>query len=322
MVKRPFAALAVGLALVVKTGVGAAPETSAIQFRDVTPQAGIHFLHNNGAFGTKYLPETMGPGVAFIDYDNDGWPDIFLVNGMDWPGHLRKHSTPKLYHNNHDGTFTDATRKAGLDIELYGMGVAVGDYDNDGNDDLFVTAYGQNHLFHNNGNGTFADVTQKAGLQAPKGFSTSAAWVDYDKDGHLDLVVGNYVQWTPETDLYCTLDGKSKSYCTPESYKGTAVRLWHNRGNGTFEDVTQKAGLGDSTSKTLGVAVLDYDNDGWPDLLFSNDTQPNKLYRNNGNGTFSERADRKSTRLNSSHTVISYAVFCLKKKNNYVHEQT
>src|SRR6266704_4405324 len=132
MVKRPFAALAVGLALVVKTGVGAAPETSAIQFRDVTPQAGIHFLHNNGAFGTKYLPETMGPGVAFIDYDNDGWPDIFLVNGMDWPGHLRKHSTPKLYHNNHDGTFTEVTHKAGLDVEMFGLGVAVGDYDNDG----------------------------------------------------------------------------------------------------------------------------------------------------------------------------------------------
>ena len=274
----------------VKAGIAAPQETSVIQFREVTSQAGIHFLHNNGAFGRKYLPETMGPGVAFIDYDNDGWPDIFLVNGMDWPGHPRKHSTPKLYHNNQDGTFTDVTRKAGLDIELYGMGVAVGDYDNDGNDDLFVTAYGQNHLFHNNGNGTFADVTQKAGLRGPKEFSTSAAWVDYDKDGHLDLVVGNYVQWTPETDLYCTLDGKSKSYCTPESYQGTAVRLWHNRGNGTFEDVTQKAGLGDATSKTLGVAVLDYDNDGWPDLLFSNDTQPNKLYRNNGNGTFSERA--------------------------------
>ena len=274
----------------VKAGIAAPQETSVIQFREVTSQAGIHFLHNNGAFGRKYLPETMGPGVAFIDYDNDGWPDIFLVNGMDWPGHPRKHSAPKLYHNNHDGTFTDVTRKAGLDIELYGMGVAVGDYDNDGNDDLFVTAYGQNHLFHNNGNGTFADVTQKAGLRGPKEFSTSAAWVDYDKDGHLDLVVGNYVQWTPETDLYCTLDGKSKSYCTPESYQGTAVRLWHNRGNGTFEDVTQKAGLGDATSKTLGVAVLDYDNDGWPDLLFSNDTQPNKLYRNNGNGTFSEKA--------------------------------
>lgn len=273
-----------------KTCVKAAPETSSIQFRDVTRQAGIRFVHNNGAFGKKYLPETMGPGVAFIDYDNDGWPDIFLVNGMDWPGHIRKHSTPKLYHNNHDGTFTDVTHKAGLAIEVYGMGVAVGDYDNDGYDDLFVTAYGQNHLFHNNGNGTFTDVTQKAGFEGPHEFSTSAAWVDYDRDGHLDLVVGNYVHWTPETDLYCTLDGKNKSYCQPESYKGAAVRLWHNRGNGTFEDVTQKAGLGDTTSKTLGVAVLDYDNDGWPDLLFSNDTQPNKLYRNNGNGTFSEKA--------------------------------
>jgi hypothetical protein len=261
-----------------------------ITFRDITQQAGIRFLHNNAAFGKKYLPETMGPGVAFIDYDNDGWPDIFLVNGTNWPGQPSKHSTPKLYHNNHDGTFTDVTQKAGLDIELFGMGVAVGDYDNDGFDDLFVTALGQSHLFHNNGNGTFTDVTQKAGLAGPKEFSTSAAWVDYDKDGKLDLVVANYVQWSIETDLYCTLDGKSKSYCTPESYKGTSVRLWHNRGDGTFEDVTKKAGLGDPTSKTLGIAVIDYDNDGWPDLLLSNDTQPNKLYRNNGNGTFTEKA--------------------------------
>ncbi len=273
-----------------ENSVQAAPDAPSVTFRDITRQAGIHFVHNNGAFGKKYLPETMGPGVAFIDYDNDGWPDIFLANGMDWPGHIQKHSTPKLYHNNHDGTFTDVTHKAGLDVEMFGLGVAVGDYDNDGYDDLFVTAYGQSHLFHNNGNGTFTDVTQKAGLLGPQEFSTSAAWVDYDKDGHLDLVVANYVQWTPETDLFCTLDGKSKSYCTPESYKGTAVRLWHNRGNGTFEDVTQKAGLGDPTSKTLGVAVLDYDNDGWPDLLLSNDTQPNKLYRNNGNGTFTEKA--------------------------------
>jgi hypothetical protein len=291
--KRPLAIALVFLLealLITQTGIGAAAETASIQFRDVTQQAGIRFVHNNGAFGKKFLPETMGPGVAFIDYDNDGWPDIFLVNGMDWPGHVQKHSTPKLYHNNHDGTFTDVTHKAGLDVELFGMGVAVGDYDNDGYDDLFVTAYGQNHLFHNNGNGTFTDVTQKAGPLGPKEFSSSAAWVDYDKDGRLDLVVGNYVQWTPETDLYCTLDGKSKSYCTPESYKGTSIRLWHNRGDGTFEDVTQKAGLGEPTSKTLGIAVLDYDNDGWPDLLFSNDTQPNKLYRNNGNGTFTEKA--------------------------------
>ena len=263
---------------------------STITFRDITERAGIHFVHNNGAYGKKYLPETMGPGVAFIDYDNDGWPDIFIVNGTNWPGQPSKHSTPKLYHNNHDGTFTDVTHKAGLDVEIMGMGVAVGDYDNDGYDDLFLTAMGQSHLFHNNGNGTFTDVTQKAGLMGPKEFSTSAAWVDYDKDGKLDLVVANYVQWSIEGDLYCTLDGKSKSYCTPESYKGTAVRLWHNRGDGTFEDVTKKAGLGEPTSKTLGIAVMDYDNDGWPDLLLSNDTQPNKLYRNNGNGTFTEKA--------------------------------
>ena len=264
-------------------------EGDAVHFVDVTREAGIHFVHNNGAFGKKYLPETLGPGVAFIDYDNDGWPDIFLVNGTDWPGHGSKHTTPKLYHNNHDGTFTDVTHKAGLDVELYGMGVAVGDYDNDGYDDLFVTTYGQSHLFHNNGNGTFTDVTQKAGLGGIRELSTSAAWVDYDNDGKLDLVVANYVQWTPETDLYCTLDGKSKSYCTPESYKGTSVRLWHNNGDGTFSDATKKAGLYDPTSKTLGIALLDYDDDGRPDLFFSNDTQPNKLFRNNGNGTFTER---------------------------------
>jgi len=288
-----LAGLMVVLFFVALTGTGApAPANPpGVTFRDVTQQAGIQFVHNNGAFGKKFLPETLGPGVAFIDYDNDGWPDIFLVNGTDWPGHPSKHSTPKLYHNNRDGTFTDVTHKAGLDaVEMFGMGVAVGDFDNDGYDDLFVTAYGQSHLFHNNGNGTFKDVTEKAGLGGVRELSTGAAWVDYDKDGRLDLIVANYVQWSPETDLYCTLDGKSKSYCTPESYKGTAVRLWRNRGDGTFEDVTKKAGLGDPTSKTLGIAELDYDGDGWPDLLLSNDTQPNKLYRNNGNGTFTEKA--------------------------------
>jgi enediyne biosynthesis protein E4 len=266
------------------------PASSPVTFRDITQKAGIHFIHNNAAFGKKYLPETMGPGVAFIDYDNDGWQDIFVVNGTDWPGRPSKHSTPKLYHNNHDGTFTDVTHKASLDVELFGMGVAVGDYDNDGFDDLFITTMGQSRLFHNNGNGTFTDVTKKTGLMGPKEFSTSAAWIDYDNDGKLDLVVANYVQWSLEGDLYCTLDGKSKSYCTPESYKGTSVRLWHNLGDGTFEDATKKAGLTEPTSKTLGIAILDYDNDGRPDLLFSNDTQPNKLYRNNGNGTFTEKA--------------------------------
>ncbi len=265
-------------------------QAQKVTFRDITAQAGIQFKHNNGAFGKKYLPETMGPGCAFIDYDNDGWADILLVNGESWPGHAGSASTMKLYHNNHDGTFTDVTRKAGLAIQMFGLGAAVGDYDNDGFDDLFISAVGQSRLFHNNGNGTFTDVTKSAGLWGPNEFSTSAAWVDYDRDGKLDLVVGNYVQWSEKGDLYCTLDGAHKSYCTPESYKGSSARLWHNLGNGKFEDATQKASFFDPTSKTLGVAVFDYNGDGWPDILLANDTQPNKLYLNKQNGTLEEKA--------------------------------
>ena len=268
----------------------AATAHAQIQFRDITAQAGIHFTHNNGAFGKKWLPETMGPGCAFIDYDNDGYPDIVLANGKDFAGHPHGGATTlKLYHNNHDGTFTDVTRKAGLAVPMYGFGLAVGDYDNDGFDDLFVSALGQSHLFHNNGNGTFTEVTKTVGMWGPNEFSTSAAWVDYDRDGRLDLVVANYVQWSEKGDLYCTIDGSHKSYCTPESYKGTSVRLWHNLGAGRFEDATQKAGLNDPTSKSLGIAILDANVDGFPDILIANDTQPNKLYVNKKNGTFEER---------------------------------
>jgi hypothetical protein len=254
---------------------------------DVTDQAGIRFRHVTGAFGKKYLPETMGSGCAFLDYDNDGWQDILLINSMTWPERRGPRAVMALYHNNRDGTFTDVTRAAGLAVELYGMGVAIADYDNDGFVDIYVTALGPNRLFRNLGNGRFRDVTERAGVGDP-GFSTSAAWFDYDRDGWLDLFVGNYVEWTPETDLFCTLDGVNKSYCTPESYRGQSPRLYHNRRDGTFEDVTERAGLYDPTSKALGVALLDYNDDGWIDLIVANDTQPNKLYRNNGNGTFTD----------------------------------
>jgi hypothetical protein len=263
--------------------------SGAIEFTDVTAEAGIHFKHNSGAFGKKYLPETIGSGGAFLDYDNDGWQDIFLVNSMDWPENKKHRSFPALYHNNKDGTFTDVTAQAGLGVEMYGIGVAVADYDNDGNVDIYVTCVGPNHLFRNLGGGKFVDMTKSAGVGDP-GFSTSAAWFDYDNDGKLDLFVGNYVDWTPQTDLYCSLDGKNKSYCTPQTYKGQSATLYHNRGNGTFENVTARAGLNDPAGKTLGVALLDYDDDGWMDLFVANDTEPNKLYRNNHNGTFTDNA--------------------------------
>ena len=253
---------------------------------DVTAAAGIQFHHNSGAYGGKLLPETLGSGCAFLDYDADGWQDILLINGMDWPGHKRQRSTLKLYRNNRNGTFSDVTRSAGLDLEMYGMGVAVGDYNNDGFPDILVTSVGQNRLFKNTGKGTFVDVTQKSGLGGRQALSTSALWFDFDRDGRLDLFVCNYVRWSPEHDVFCSLDGKHKSYCTPEAYRGETCWLFHNRGDGTFEDITAQSGVFDSSSKALGVALLDHDQDGWPDLLVANDTQPNKLYRNQRNRTF------------------------------------
>jgi hypothetical protein len=257
---------------------------------DVTAAAGVAFRHNSGAYGGKLLPETLGSGCAFLDFDADGWQDILLVNGMDWPGHARRRSTLRLYRNNRNGTFTDVTRRAGLEVELYGMGVAVGDWNNDGFPDLLVTCVGQNRLFRNTGQGTFVDVTRASGLGGRTGVSTSALWFDFDRDGRLDLFVCNYVKWTPQHDVFCSLDGRQKSYCTPEAYRGETCWLFRNRGDGTFEDVTAKSGVFDSSSKSLGVAMLDDDQDGWPDLFVANDTQPNKLYRNQRNGTFSEVA--------------------------------
>ncbi len=282
--------LAINAALAPRNLLGQPASSLDFTFTDVTASAGIQFQHNSGAYGGKFLPETLGSGCAFLDFDNDGWQDILLVNGMDWPGHKSKKSTLRLYRNNRNGTFTDVTRAAGLDMEMYGMGVAVGDYNNDGFPDIFISCVGQSRLFRNTGNGTFVDATKTSGFQGRQGFSTSALWIDYDRDGLLDLFVCNYVRWSPEHDVFCSLDGTHKSYCTPEAYRGDTCWLFHNRGDGTFEDVTATSGVFDSSSKSLGVAMIDYDQDGWPDLLVANDTQPNKLYRNLRNGKFKDVA--------------------------------
>ncbi len=277
--------LALPLACVVLTGVvfGAA---APARFVDVTDRSGVKFRHTSGAYGSKLLPETLGSGVLVFDVDGDGWQDLLFVNSTNWPGHGPK-ALPALYRNNHDGTFADITRGSGLDVELYGIGAAAGDFDNDGREDVYITALGGNRLFRNLGSGKFADVTKSAGV-ADGGFSTSALWFDYDKDGKLDLFVAHYVDWSRDKDLFCTIDGHNKSYCTPESYKGQSPTLFRNRGDGTFENVTARAGLADGTSKGLGVAMLDFDGDGWIDLFVANDTQPNRLYRNTGKGTFTD----------------------------------
>jgi enediyne biosynthesis protein E4 len=289
--RREFIWRGIGAGLIAGTApVGLRAAGPGFRFVDVTGAAGIPFEHNSGAYGGKLLPETLGSGCAFLDYDADGWQDILLVNSMDWAGHKRQRTSLKLYRNNRNGTFTDVTKAAGLDVELYGMGVAAADYDNDGYPDIFISCVGQSRLFRNTGKGTFVDATKASGLLGKQGLSTSALWFDYDRDGYLDLFVCNYVRWSAEHDVFCSLDGKNKSYCTPEAYRGDTCWLYHNRGDGTFEDVTASSGIFDSSSKSLGVAMLDYDQDGWPDLLVANDTQPNKLYRNLHNGKFKDVA--------------------------------
>jgi len=261
----------------------------SVGFSDVTASAGISFHHVSGAYGKKYLPETMGAGVAVLDYDGDGRPDLYFVNGNYWsddPTRRRPADAPRpaLYRNQGDGTFADVTVQAGLEGAMYGLGTTAADIDNDGDTDLFVTALGPDHLFRND-NGRFTDIGRQAGVADPA-FGSSAAFLDYDHDGDLDLFVCNYVRWSIDTDIFCSLDGQSKSYCTPESYKGESDRLYRNDGGGRFTDITKEAGVFNTAGKSLGVTTLDYDADGWADIAVANDTQPNYLYRNNHDGTF------------------------------------
>ena len=273
---------------------------TSLHFTDITKEAGIDFIHETGAFGKKWMPETMGSGGGFLDYDNDGLPDIFLVNSSEWPGHEtnKKQHTPKLYRNLGNGKFRDVTIQAGLGFSVYGMGCAFADYDSDGDLDIYLTAVGDNKLLRND-KGKFTDVTIKAGVTGNSdipaesaAWSTSAAWVDVDRDGRLDLFVCNYVKWTPETDLFTTLDGTNKSYATPEQYNGETSRLYRNINGNRFEDITKKAGIFNPAGKSLGVAIADFNSDGWPDIVVANDTQPNFLYLNQGNGTFTDIALR------------------------------
>jgi hypothetical protein len=292
-----------------------------VPFADVTAKAGIRFRHTSGASGKKLLPETMGPGCAFFDYDGDGHPDLLLVNSCPWPGSETPGTpapTPALYRNKGDGTFEDVTKGAGLDVTLYGLGVAVGDFDNDGFPDLYITAMGGGRLFRNvpreGGGRKFIDVTDKSGdlkpgkpwppargeaffgWDGPVPFPSSATFVDYDKDGRLDLFVCHYVGWSPRADLAqgFTLVGLGRAYGPPRNFEGAHCRLYRNKGDGTFEDVTKQAGievhgeLGRPAGKALGVIACDVDDDGWPDLVVANDTVRNFLFHNRRDGTFEE----------------------------------
>ncbi len=275
----------------------AAAEDRFPQFSDVTQRAGVHFRTETSATSQKYLLETMGGGVAIFDYDGDGWPDIFFVNGAQLSDPMRTDEQPnksdprywnRLYHNNHDGTFTDVTEKAGVQGCCYGMGVAVGDYDNDGRPDLYVTGWNSNTLYHNNGDGTFTDVTKKAGVAA-SGWSTGAAFVDYDRDGYLDILVTRYLAWDFSQNIWCgDHEAKTRSFCHPNVFQPVTSILYRNNHDGTFTDVSEQAGLDTHPGNGLGVAINDFDHDGWPDIAVANDARPQQLFRNVGNGTFAE----------------------------------
>lgn len=264
----------------------AAPATW--QFIDVSEKAGLSdFTHTTGATGRYWLPETMGAGVGVFDYNQDGWPDIVLLNGGMWQNNDLPALT--LYRNRDNGTFEEVTEVAGLQkTSAYGMGVTIGDYDNDGDGDIFLTTVGRNMLFENE-NGRFREIATQAGLANENSWSTAAVWFDADLDGWLDLYVGNYIVWSTSTDRFCSTDGRTKQYCTPEIYEGEAGRFYHNNQDGTFSDWTESAGFATSPGKTLSAVPLDVNRDGWPDLAVANDTQRDELYINNGDGTFTER---------------------------------
>jgi hypothetical protein len=272
---------------------------SPITFTDIAGLAGINFRHEGSPTSLKYLLETMGGGVAIFDDDNDGRMDIFFTNGALLKDPMTKGGKPdksnprfwnRLYHQKADGTFEDATERAGLKGDGYCMGVAAADYDNDGYVDLYVTCYGENHLYHNNGDGTFTDVARKLGV-AGGGWSTSAAWVDYDRDGRLDLFVARYLDWDFEKGAVLCGDSRgTRAYCHPENFKGTTNILYHQKPDRTFEDVSIKAGIADPSGKALGVAIADFDNDGWPDIFVANDSVRQSLYHNKGDGTFEDIA--------------------------------
>jgi hypothetical protein len=262
-----------------------------VRFTDVRKEAGITFLQDSTETEEKYYLETMGTGVAWIDYNQDGLMDLFFVQSGETKAYQPAHPLRSaLYRNNGDGTFTDVTEKAGVGgAGHYGQGVAVGDFDNDGFPDLYVTGYGRAILYHNNGDGTFTDVTRKAGVADEGGWSTSAGWFDYDKDGWLDLVVTNYIEWTPKTNLWCGERRPGyRSYCNPGNYKGQKTKLYHNNHDGTFSDVSNSSGVGKPESKGMGVVLADFNNDGWPDIAIANDTWPNFLFLNKHDGTFQD----------------------------------
>ena len=296
--KAELAASAVLLATLATTGLLKVSNSRALPspesltpvvFVDVRQAAGITFRHDAAASEDKYYIETMGSGVGWIDYDQDGLLDLYFV--QQGPTKLYKPSQPlrsALYHNNGDGTFTDVTEKAGVGAEnFFGMGVAVGDYDNDGYSDLYLMGWGGAFLFHNNGNGTFTDVTERAGVGDHGQWAASGGWFDYDRDGHLDLLVGNYLDWSPEKNPWCG-DPKPgyRGYCHPNYFKGEKVKLFRNNGDGTFSDVSEKSGVGIPEAKALGVVLADLNNDGWSDIFIANDSWPNCLFLNNRDGTF------------------------------------